>query len=116
MSVVCFHVEVSARQGHASIDMTRGVIDKPARNGPRIMPEYFSRLRIQCEGVVRAGEVHDAIHHYRRRFEYAWGFGMKDPLRLQVANVLRSDLGKAAEALASVVAVVHWPIVFDLRR
>ncbi len=116
MSIVCFHVQASARYGHAAIDMPGGIIDQATRNRPRIMPEHLSRLRVESKRIVRPGEVHDAIHHHRRRFQYAGGLGVKDPLRLQMGNILGSDLGKTAEAPACVVAVVRRPIVFDLRR
>ena len=41
---------------------------------------------------------------------------MKDPLRLQMCDILRSNLGKTAEAPARVVAVVSGPIGVNLRR
>src|SRR5271165_4268277 len=105
MRVVCFHVQAGTRDSYAPIDMARGVIDKPTRNRPGIVPEYLSRLCIKSEGIVRPGEVHDAIHNYRRRLQNAGSLGMKDPLRLQVGNILGSDLGKTAEAPARVVAI-----------
>ncbi len=116
MSIVCFHVQAVARYGHAAIDMAGGVIDQAARNRPRIVPEHFSRLRIEGKRIVRPGEVHDAVHHDGRRFQHAGRLGVKDPLRLQVGNILRSDLGKTAKAPAGVVAVVRRPIVLNLRR
>src|SRR3984957_8718540 len=96
--------------------MTRGIIDQAARNRPGIMPEYLSRLRVESKHIVSPGEVHDAVHHYRRAFQHPGGLGMKDPLRLQVSNILRSNLGETAEATSCVVTVVRGPIVFNLRR
>ena len=40
---------------------------------------------------------------------------MKDPLRLQMTGILRSDLGETAETPSGVVAVVRRPVVFNLR-
>src|ERR1700722_17572460 len=96
--------------------MTRGIIDQTARNRPSIVPEDLSRLRVESKHIVRTGEVHDAVEHYRCAFEHPGRPGMKDPLRLQVANILRSYLGKTAEATSGVVTVVRRPIVFNLRR
>ncbi len=70
-------------------------------------------MRIERKGIVRTGEIHDAIHNHRRRFQDPGSLGVKDPLRLQVRGILWSDLGKAAEASAGVVAVVGRPVVFD---
>src|ERR1700722_20195357 len=96
--------------------MTRGIIDQAARNRPSIMPEDLSRLRVECKHIVRPGEVHDAVHHDGCAFEHPGSPGMKNPLRLQVAHILRSYLGKTAEATSCIVTVVRRPIVFNLRR
>src|ERR1700677_3187507 len=93
--------------------MTGGIIDEASRNGSRIVPQHLSGLRIEREGIVRAGKVHDAIYNHWRRFQDPGSFGMKDPLGLKVCAILRSDLSEAAEAAAAIVSVVIGPIVFD---
>ena len=115
MSVVGFHIEPGAGYGHTAIDMTGGVIDKALESRTRMVPEYFSSLRVERKGIVRAGEVHDAIHHHGRRFKDARRSGMKDPLRLQLPGILRSDPAKTAVTLSGVVTVVRRPVVLNLR-
>src|ERR1700677_3018179 len=95
------------------MDMSGGIIDEASRNGSPIVPQHLSGLRIEREGIVRAGKVHDAIYNHWRRFQDPGSFGMKDPLRLKVCGILGSDLSEAAEAAAGIVSVVSGPIVFD---
>jgi hypothetical protein len=111
MGVIRFHVKASAIEGYAAIDMTGCIIDQAAGDRTRIVPKQLTRLGIEGERVVRSGEVHDSIHDHGCGFEHAGSLGMKDPLRLQLACILRCDLGEAAKAPTGVVAVVRGPIV-----
>ena len=73
-------------------------------------PQRPSRFRIERDHVARrAGHVHDAIHHNRRRLDLLT-MHLVDPLRPQPVDVVDCDLIQAAVVMASIIAAVGQPV------
>ena len=55
MRIVSLHVDSSVPNGDAAIVMLRSIVDKPFRDGARVMPQDSTCLRIQSVGIVGDG-------------------------------------------------------------
>ena len=103
------HVEAVAEHGEAAVDAAAAdvhALGQVADVAPDLAPGAgVDRPR----RVVRPGDVHHAVEDDRRRLELAELRGLERPLRRQLADVGRGDLGQRAVALAAVVAAVVEP-------
>src|SRR3954463_2983333 len=72
------------------------------------VPDLLARRCVGGPHVVRHREVHDAIHHQRRRLDR--GPRLERPCTRQRADVALVDLLERAEPLPRVVAVVLRPV------
>src|SRR5580693_80230 len=99
----------------------------PRTATPRLMPEMASPVGtrslvpglaagagVECEALVRPGDVHDAVDDLRSVFEGAAGAGHDPhPARGELGDVGGVYFGEGAEAVAANVAVVAGPFAFD---
>lgn len=118
MSVIGLHVDAGSQDGHAPIVMLRGIIDQPLRDRSSMMPQQLARSRVKGVRIICAGDEHNARNDDRRHLEGAYSARMEDPLRSELINIGRCDLGEAAEAVPTIVTIVGRPVVtqFDAEQ
>src|SRR6185369_1244893 len=73
------------------------------------MPQFLSSARVDRPQVIGLRDVDDAVRNNRRSLQGL--AGLEFPDLLQMADVLRSDLGQLAMALSVVLAVIGEPCV-----
>src|SRR5215469_6042722 len=110
MSVVSLHVDASAKDGDATIDVAGGIINEPVGNGARVMPKDLASSRVERIGIVGAGDEHNTGDNDWGDFENPRIAAVKDPLGAKQMRVFGSDLDETGIATASVVSVVRWPV------
>ena len=108
------------RVGRADVDLAvqvgdATVADLVALGGAVVLPQLDAGLRIDGPGLVRDGEVHDAINNQRRAFDgqAVRGKGPGEREGLHIGDV---DFIQRAEAAAREVAVIGGPLIADGRN
>ena len=110
MRVVGLAVHPRVPHRHAAAEVSRGIVDQPFRNRPHMVPDDAPGARIQRVGIIGRSHEHDAVHHHRRHFQPVGIAGMEYPLRPQLSDIRRVDLGQAAEAAPREIPVIREPV------
>jgi hypothetical protein len=64
--VIREHEQAVARRRDAAVDAAGGVAGQPFGARQLVVPEFAAAPGIECPGLVRARDVHDAFDHERR--------------------------------------------------
>lgn len=80
------------------------------------MPDGPSGSGIDCKGIVRRSNEHQAVHDDGRAFKMVGIRRVKHPLRLKMSYVLGRNLGQARIAPSRVITVIGRPIGTDRLR
>ena len=105
------HEQRVAQNRHAAVDAPAAGA-RLGRRGVLVAPEDAAELRVEGQhGVGRLGDVHDAVHHERRRLEDLQRLRLEDPLQLEAVDVVDGNLVEGRVAVAVVVARVGEPVV-----
>ena len=113
------HVDLAVPHGHAAVDVPAAQRDV-VRGGVLVPPELFAGLGVEGPALaVRAGDVHDPLHHDRGGLVrvgrgaglHAHRAGLEHPGGGQALDVLLGDLVELAVALTVVGAVVGEPVL-----
>lgn len=113
MRIISLHKDSSVPNSDAAIVMLRSIVDKPFRDGARVMPQDSTCLRIQSVSIVGDGHQHHPVYNDRRNFQMARVRSVERPLRPELRNIGFVDLAKSAVAAPGVVSVIRGPIVVD---
>src|SRR5260370_20466520 len=106
MSIVRFEINAPVPEGYSAIVVLRGVVDEAFRYGPRIVPNSSAGASVERIGIVRGSHEHDAAGDDWRYFQIAHVARVKDPLRLQLADVGGRNLYQGAQAPARLLPVI----------
>jgi hypothetical protein len=110
VSVIRFKKNSVVPDAHSPIVVLRSVVDEAFRYWARVVPNRSPSARVQRISVVCGGHKHHAPDHHRRYFEITYVAHVKDPLRLQLGDVSRSNFRQPTEAVSGIVAVIGEPI------
>ena len=94
MCVIRFHVDARVPYGYTAIVVRRRIIDQALCNRTRIMPDHTSRSCVESKSIVRRRHEHQPIYNHGCGFKIAGVRRMKHPLRAQLIDILRRDLGE----------------------
>jgi hypothetical protein len=109
MGVIGNHEDFVVEDRDPAIDADRSIAHQARGRWARILPDLGSAQCVERIGLVIARDVHNAVHHDRRRLEAEMRHG-EDPLESQVLHVRCVDLGQAAVSVAIQLSVVSRPI------
>src|SRR5580704_6436392 len=110
VSVIRFKKNAEVPDAYSPIVVLRSVVDQAFRYGPRIVPNGSSSASVERIGIVCGSHKHDAPDDHWRYFKVACVAHVKDPLRLQLADVGRRNFHQPAEAASGIVSVIGEPI------
>ena len=111
MAVERAHEERRAEDGEPAV-VGAAADARLGRRGVAVLPEHAPRLRVHGEHVVRTlRDVHDAVHHERRRLPGAERLVGEHPLELEVLHVAGVDLAQQRVTLAGVRPGVGQPVL-----
>src|SRR4029077_185789 len=106
VSVVGLNVSARAPDGNTATMVHGGVVYESFGDRAGVVPEGAARARIEGVSVVSGTHKHHAIDN-------GWGVlqsrvipHMKDPLRTQLRNIVRSNFRKRGKAATGVIPVV----------
>src|SRR5215470_215645 len=94
----------------SAIVVLRSIVDKPLRNGARIVPENLPSLRVQGIRIVGRRYEHDSIDNHGSNLETIGVRRMKNPLRAKLRNIARVNFAESTITSPRIVAVVGKPI------
>src|SRR5215813_6589963 len=104
------HEQLVPEDAEPLVDESAARGETGGRQLATIAPDLFPASRVDRPGVVGgAGHIEDVVEEQRGRLEPAERFGLKYPLRLEPADVLRRNLRQGTVALTAVVAAKHQP-------
>src|SRR5712671_461616 len=110
VSVICFKKNSVVPDANSPIVVLRSVIDEAFRYWARVVPNRSASACVQLISVVRCGHKHHAPDHHGRYLEITYVPHVKDPLRLQLGDVSRSNFRQPTEAVSGIVSVIGEPI------
>ena len=105
------HVERVAQNGDAAIHAAAARPRLP-RRGIRVQPFDLAGGGVERDHIIgRLRQIHRAIHHDRRGFEFLERSRLERPLQLEIPDVARIDLRQRAVALAERRTRVRKPVL-----
>lgn len=111
MCVIRHHEHPIARHADAPVCAASGVADETLCARPLILPDLPAGARVQRITHIRAGHVHDAVHHDRRHLQWRSVRQTEHPFRHHPADVRLVDLRQRAIAAAACLSVVTGPVI-----
>ena len=94
----------------SAIVVLRSIVDKPLRNGARVVPENLPILRVQVLRLVGRRYEQDSIDNHGSNLEPIGVRRMKNPLRAKLRNVARVNFAESTVSSPRIVAVIGKPI------
>src|SRR6266545_3158699 len=98
MGVVGDQEDAIAENGYAAIDAAGGVSDYALGERAGVVPDLASGAGVEGEGLIRSGDVHDAIDDDWRDLEMARAGNRERPVSSKARDVARVDLFEGAIA------------------
>src|SRR5271169_4135273 len=110
VGVIADHENAVSQDRHAAIDPAGGVAGQLLGAWAAVMPDLASAAGVERVSFVHAGDVHYSVGNHRGDLEGARrASDVEDPLRRELLDVARVDLGERAEAVAAFIAVIGGP-------
>ena len=87
MRIVGFGIDKVLPDGHATVDVARGIIQQSRTYGTTVVPQRPSSACIEREHVIGGSHVHHAAYDDRSGFQPLGIAGVKNPSRSKLGDV-----------------------------